>query len=107
MGFKIQFYAATDTFHWGAVLAAWMRLKYPHVAVGALASSAPILQFEDIVPSTIFYDLVSDDFRCVCCIMLCFWVNTNMTLRFISACICLEGKFKLLSDNKRLLESIR
>ncbi|ONL92963.1 Serine carboxypeptidase S28 family protein [Zea mays] len=28
-----------------------------------LASSAPILQFEDIVPSTIFYDLVSDDFR--------------------------------------------
>ena len=63
MGFKIQFYAATDTFHWGAVLAAWMRLKYPHVAVGALASSAPILQFEDIVPSTIFYDLVSDDFK--------------------------------------------
>ena len=63
MGFKIQFYAATDTFPWGAVLAAWMRLKYPHVAVGALASSGPILQFEDIVPSTIFYDLVSDDFQ--------------------------------------------
>nr|ACF82763.1 unknown [Zea mays] len=40
-----------------------MRLKYPHIAIGALASSAPILQFEDIVPSTIFYDLVSDDFR--------------------------------------------
>ncbi|TVU34993.1 hypothetical protein EJB05_16855 [Eragrostis curvula] len=48
---------------YGGMLAAWMRLKYPHIAVGALASSAPILQFEDIVPSTIFYDLVSDDFK--------------------------------------------
>ena len=46
-----------------AVLAAWMRLKYPHISVGALASSAPILQFEDIVPDTIFYDLVSNDFK--------------------------------------------
>ncbi|KAL5668716.1 hypothetical protein ACJX0J_020937, partial [Zea mays] len=35
----------------------------PHIAIGALASSALILQFEDIVPSTIFYDLVSDNFR--------------------------------------------
>ncbi|PKI33010.1 hypothetical protein CRG98_046592 [Punica granatum] len=40
-----------------------MRLKYPHIAVGALASSAPILQFEDIVPPETFYDLVSNDFK--------------------------------------------
>ncbi|KAG5154630.1 hypothetical protein JHK82_012599 [Glycine max] len=45
------------------MLAAWMRLKYPHVAVGALASSAPILQFEDIVPPETFYDLVSNAFK--------------------------------------------
>lgn len=45
------------------VLAAWMRLKYPHIAIGALASSAPILQFEDIVPPETFYDIVSEDFR--------------------------------------------
>jgi hypothetical protein len=45
------------------VLAAWMRLKYPHIAVGALASSAPILQFEDIVPLETFYDIVSNDFK--------------------------------------------
>lgn len=45
------------------VLAAWMRLKYPHIAIGALASSAPILQFEDIVPLETFYDIVSNDFR--------------------------------------------
>ncbi|GMH24624.1 hypothetical protein Nepgr_026467 [Nepenthes gracilis] len=48
---------------YGGMLAAWMRLKYPHVAIGALASSAPILQFEDIVPPETFYDLVSNDFR--------------------------------------------
>ncbi|KAL8160355.1 hypothetical protein V2J09_001892 [Rumex salicifolius] len=48
---------------YGGMLAAWMRLKYPHVAIGALASSAPILQFEDIVPVETFYDLVSYNFK--------------------------------------------
>ncbi|KAF5454283.1 hypothetical protein F2P56_023960 [Juglans regia] len=48
---------------YGGMLAAWMRLKYPHVAVGALASSAPILQFEDIVPPETFYDIVSGAFK--------------------------------------------
>uniref|UniRef100_A0A1D1XIT9 Lysosomal Pro-X carboxypeptidase n=1 Tax=Anthurium amnicola TaxID=1678845 RepID=A0A1D1XIT9_9ARAE len=47
---------------YGGMMAAWMRLKYPHIAVGALASSAPILQFEDIVPPETFYDIVSNDF---------------------------------------------
>lgn len=58
------------------VLAAWMRLKYPHIAVGALASSAPILQFENIVPDTIFYDLVSNDFKVrVRIILACFYCS--------------------------------
>lgn len=48
---------------YGGMLAAWMRLKYPHIAIGALSSSAPILQFENIVPPETFYDLVSADFR--------------------------------------------
>lgn len=46
-----------------SVLAAWFRLKYPHIAVGALASSAPILQFDDITPWSSFYDAVSQDFK--------------------------------------------
>jgi hypothetical protein len=45
------------------VLASWFRLKYPHVAMGAVASSAPILQFDDITPWTSFYDAVSEDFK--------------------------------------------
>ncbi|XP_057951809.1 uncharacterized protein LOC131146308 [Malania oleifera] len=48
---------------YGGMLASWMRLKYPHIAIGALASSAPILQFEDIVPPETFYDIVSYNFR--------------------------------------------
>ncbi|KAH7520349.1 hypothetical protein FEM48_Zijuj08G0134600 [Ziziphus jujuba var. spinosa] len=41
---------------------AWMRLKYRHIAIGALAASPPILQFEDIVPPETFSDLVSNGF---------------------------------------------
>ncbi|XP_030479798.1 uncharacterized protein LOC115697039 [Cannabis sativa] len=48
---------------YGGMLASWMRLKYPHIAIGALASSAPILQFEDIVPVETFYDLTSNGFK--------------------------------------------
>ncbi|XP_019056894.1 PREDICTED: lysosomal Pro-X carboxypeptidase [Tarenaya hassleriana] len=48
---------------YGGMLAAWFRLKYPHISLGALASSAPILQFDNIVPSTSFYDAVSQDFK--------------------------------------------
>lgn len=45
------------------MLAAWFRLKYPHIAIGALASSAPVLHFDNIVPLTSFYDAVSQDFK--------------------------------------------
>ncbi|KAK6944380.1 Peptidase S28 [Dillenia turbinata] len=46
-----------------AVLAAWFRMKYPHITIGALASSAPILQFDEITPWSAFYDAVSQDFK--------------------------------------------
>lgn len=45
------------------VLASWFRLKYPHVATGAVASSAPILQFDYITPWSSFYDAVSQDYK--------------------------------------------
>nr|CAD1824690.1 unnamed protein product [Ananas comosus var. bracteatus] len=48
---------------YGGMLAAWFRLKYPHVAIGALASSAPILQFDGLCSPYSFYDIVTRDFK--------------------------------------------
>ncbi|KAL3536067.1 hypothetical protein ACH5RR_004528 [Cinchona calisaya] len=48
---------------YGGMLAAWFRLKYPHVAIGALASSAPILYFENITSQYSFFNTVTNDFR--------------------------------------------
>ncbi|XP_052476922.1 uncharacterized protein LOC105799125 isoform X2 [Gossypium raimondii] len=48
---------------YGGMLASWLRLKYPHVALGALASSAPILYFDKITPSGAYYSVVTKDFR--------------------------------------------
>ncbi|XP_066377050.1 uncharacterized protein [Miscanthus floridulus] len=48
---------------YGGMLASWFRLKYPHVAIGALASSAPILQFDYITPWSSFSDAVSQDYK--------------------------------------------
>ncbi|XP_053313875.1 lysosomal Pro-X carboxypeptidase isoform X2 [Spea bombifrons] len=48
---------------YGGMLAAWFRMKYPHVVDGALASSAPIWQFEDLVPCNTYYQIVTNDFK--------------------------------------------
>ncbi|KAI5602983.1 hypothetical protein BDE02_01G189400 [Populus trichocarpa] len=48
---------------YGGMLASWFRLKYPHIALGALASSAPILYFDDITPQDAYYSVVTKEFR--------------------------------------------
>eukprot|EP00253_Pinus_taeda_P010179 PITA_10179 len=48
---------------YGGMLAAWMRLKYPHITIGALASSAPILYLEDLTPHDAYDRVVTKDFR--------------------------------------------
>lgn len=48
---------------YGGMLAAWFRMKYPHAVVGALAASAPIWQFEGLVPCGVFMKIVTEDFR--------------------------------------------
>ncbi|KAL9422292.1 hypothetical protein AB3S75_034541 [Citrus x aurantiifolia] len=48
---------------YGGMLAAWFRLKYPHIALGAVASSAPVLYFDKITPSDAYYSRVTKDFR--------------------------------------------
>ncbi|WJZ89796.1 hypothetical protein VitviT2T_008987 [Vitis vinifera] len=48
---------------YGGMLASWFRLKYPHIVIGALASSAPILYFDDITPGNAYHVIVTKDFR--------------------------------------------
>ncbi|TYI18865.1 hypothetical protein ES332_A07G123100v1 [Gossypium tomentosum] len=48
---------------YGGMLASWFRLKYPHLALGALASSAPVLYFDNITPSDAFYSIITKSFR--------------------------------------------
>ncbi|EEF38691.1 lysosomal pro-X carboxypeptidase, putative [Ricinus communis] len=42
---------------YGGMLAAWFRLKYPHIVIGSLASSSPILYFDDITPQNGYHVL--------------------------------------------------
>ncbi|XP_074266491.1 uncharacterized protein LOC141589765 [Silene latifolia] len=46
-----------------AVLAAWFRIKYPNIVDGALASSTPVFDSEDLAPENEYCSIVSRDFK--------------------------------------------
>lgn len=48
---------------YGGMLAAWFRMKYPHLVTGALASSAPVMQFPGVVPCDIFNRILTSVYR--------------------------------------------
>ncbi|GAU45932.1 hypothetical protein TSUD_100090 [Trifolium subterraneum] len=48
---------------YSGMLAAWFRLKYSHLAIGALASSASILFVEDMMLPNAYVDVVSRDYK--------------------------------------------
>jgi lysosomal Pro-X carboxypeptidase len=47
---------------YGGMLASWFRMKYPHIVEGALAASAPILQFTGIYDCNGYFDIITKDF---------------------------------------------
>lgn len=48
---------------YGGMLAAWFRMRYPHVTVGSIASSAPILQIPGIMDPKAYNGIITNDFR--------------------------------------------
>lgn len=46
---------------YGGMLSSWMRMKFPHLVTGAIASSAPILLFEK--PSNEFFSVVTNTYK--------------------------------------------
>jgi lysosomal Pro-X carboxypeptidase len=48
---------------YGGMLAAWFRIKYPHIVQGAIASSAPVIQFEGLTPPDRFMKIITKTFN--------------------------------------------
>ncbi|CAN8010443.1 unnamed protein product [Ixodes pacificus] len=84
---------------YGGMLAAWFRLKYPHVTTAALAASAPILQFTGITPCNALNDVVTKAFakesdQCTSAIRTSFEVMRNQAATEEGA-KALEEQFRL------------
>uniref|UniRef100_A0A1B0CY54 Lysosomal Pro-X carboxypeptidase n=1 Tax=Lutzomyia longipalpis TaxID=7200 RepID=A0A1B0CY54_LUTLO len=47
---------------YGGMLAAWFRMKYPHMVLGAIAASAPVLQFRNITPCGVYNRILTSVF---------------------------------------------
>ncbi|KAL0276297.1 UNVERIFIED_CONTAM: hypothetical protein PYX00_003896 [Menopon gallinae] len=50
---------------YGGMLAAYIRMKYPHVVAGAIAASAPIWQFSGMTPCEAFFRITTSDYTAV------------------------------------------
>ncbi|XP_066590491.1 lysosomal Pro-X carboxypeptidase-like [Prorops nasuta] len=48
---------------YGGMLSAWMRMKYPTVVQGAIASSAPLLHFTGIMDCSTTHRIITSDYR--------------------------------------------
>ncbi|CAL7948405.1 unnamed protein product [Xylocopa violacea] len=89
---------------YGGMLSAWMRIKYPHIVQGAIASSAPILQFTGVTECEAFARIVTSDFKaahknCPKLIHKSWSVISNITSTD-------KGR-KWLSDNWKLCEPLK
>ncbi|KAL2729995.1 lysosomal Pro-X carboxypeptidase [Vespula maculifrons] len=88
---------------YGGMLSSWMRMKYPHIVQGAIAASAPILQFTGVSSCESFARITTSSYRAACdtcpkLIQRSWNVITNVTSND-------EGK-KWLSENWKLCQPL-
>lgn len=88
---------------YGGMLAAWFRMKYPHIVDGALASSAPLGSFTGMIPCNSFSQIATDVFgqaskECVEVIRKSWGVMANMSET--------ESGRKFLTDTFHLCEPL-
>ncbi|KAK9056045.1 hypothetical protein SSX86_027132 [Deinandra increscens subsp. villosa] len=93
---------------YGGMLASWFRLKYPHITLGALASSAPILYFDDITPQDGYFSTVTKDFKeasenCYTTIKQS-WDEVDRVASMPNGLLILSQKFKTCSPLNNALE---
>ncbi|KAJ0182820.1 hypothetical protein K1T71_002189 [Dendrolimus kikuchii] len=50
---------------YGGMLAAYFRMKYPHIVAGAIAASAPVHMYPGMVPDDIFNRIVTSSYKVV------------------------------------------
>ncbi|XP_012527279.1 lysosomal Pro-X carboxypeptidase [Monomorium pharaonis] len=89
---------------YGGMLSAWIRMKYPHLVQGAIAASAPLLQFTGVVECEAFARIATSDYRtanptCPQLIRKTWGTIDNVTSTD-------EGK-KWLSDNWKLCNPLK
>ncbi|CAH1183467.1 unnamed protein product [Phaedon cochleariae] len=100
---------------YGGMLAAWLRMKYPHSVLGAIASSAPIWFFGDIVPCEKFYAIITEVFEkfggehCTSIVKASWSVLRNVTSSskgkdYLSSAWNLCSTLKTSSDTDKLID---
>ncbi|KAG6445958.1 hypothetical protein O3G_MSEX004202 [Manduca sexta] len=48
---------------YGGMLAAYFRIKYPHLVAGEIASSAPVHMYPGMVPCELFNEIATDSYK--------------------------------------------
>ncbi|XP_018396599.1 PREDICTED: lysosomal Pro-X carboxypeptidase [Cyphomyrmex costatus] len=89
---------------YGGMLSAWIRIKYPHVVQGAIASSAPILYVTGVVDCEVFARITTSDYKTVN--LTCSKLIQKAWNTITKVASNDEGK-KWLSDNWKLCEPLK